>query len=143
MPLNVFSKSVQFAEQLWRRPRRSLTMLQPGGRSEAHRQVFLSVWSNFLPTAATMQPSALQQKNFPLLQWKNACQTWVFFTRQVKLKLMYSHNCTSNQLVISSGKKSFIEEFWMSTSQFSICKITIQLCASFKTSICSWRADVP
>lgn len=57
MPLTVFSKSVQFAEQLWRRPRRSLTMLQPVGRSEAHKQFFLSVWSNFPPIAATMQPS--------------------------------------------------------------------------------------
>lgn len=31
----------------------------------------------------------------------------------------------------------------MSTSQFSICKITIQLRATFKMSICSQRADVP
>lgn len=56
---------------------------------------------------------------------------------------MYSHDFALDPLAFSSEKKCFIEKFQTSTSQFAICKITIQLCASFKMSICSQRADVP
>lgn len=47
------------------------------------------------------------------------------------------------QTSILQWKKCFIEKFWSSTTQLTMCKITIQFCASFKLSICSQRVDVP
>lgn len=115
--LSMFSKSVQLVEQLWRRPMRHLTVLQPGEVKVPW--FFLSVWSNFLSTAATMQPSAVKSCCNGKMHPRLGHSSW----DKIKIYIFPQFHFKTIIILQWKKKKSFIEEFWTSTSQFSICKI--------------------